>query len=110
MSDGWGKFVADVDGLVAKLPHRVEAVVAKAALDTEARAKMLAPVDTGNLKNSIGSSIQGTHAEVGPTAKYGEFVEMGTSRTPAQPYMGPATDVVAPQMIKALEYLVEEEM
>ena len=25
MSDGWGKFAADVDGLVAKLPHMVEA-------------------------------------------------------------------------------------
>jgi HK97 gp10 family phage protein len=31
-------------------------------------------------------------AEVGPTAEYGAFVEYGTSRMRAQPYMTPASE------------------
>ena len=110
MANGFDAYTADIEGLIKRMPDMVDRVVAKAALDTEAHAKVLVPVDTGNLKNSIGSTIEGPHAEVGPTASYGEYVELGTSHTRAQPYMGPAVDTVAPQMVRALEILAEEGM
>lgn len=72
-------------------------VVRKTAKDVERSAKGLAPVDTGNLKSSIGTSdlrAMGTsgaiEAEVRATANYATFVELGTSRAAAQPFMGPA--------------------
>lgn len=71
-------------------------VVEVATLGTERDAKVFAPVDTGNLRNSIYSSFRGLTGEVGPTADYGDFVEGGTSRMAPQPYMGPATDRNAP--------------
>lgn len=80
--------------------------VRKAATDIEAGAKAIAPVDTGNLRNSIGTSMHGPlSAEVGPTAHYGIYVEFGTYKMAAQPYMGPAADRVEPSFVAAMEQL-----
>lgn len=85
-----------------EIPPRVGAklsqAIRKTARDIEASAKRRAPVDTGNLRNSISSTIQGTgnskvmSAEIGPTAEYGIYVELGTSRMGPQPYMQPALE------------------
>lgn len=54
---------------------------------TEA-AKAQAPVETGELRDSI--VIEGTDVHV--TAPYAGFVEFGTINVPAQPYLRPAAD------------------
>lgn len=36
-------------------------------------------------------------AKVAAAAHYGAFVELGTERAPAQPYLGPAADSISPQ-------------
>ena len=53
------------------------------------------PKDTGALASSIQSSA-GT-VEVG--ARYGVFVDRGTSRTAPQPFVGPAIDRVKPRAL-----------
>lgn len=74
----------------------------RTAYAIEGDAKVLAPVDTGNLVNSISTSIDGMSAEVGPTAEYGIWVELGTSRMAGQPYMAPAADRRIPEYVSAL--------
>lgn len=61
-----------------------------AALQESAQRKV--PVDTGNLKRSIGLEIRdsGLTAEVEPTAEYAAYVEYGTRYMNAQPYMRPS--------------------
>lgn len=87
-------------------------VIRKSAKDVESIAKSIAPVDTGNLKSSIGTSDLRTvgqsgslSAEIGPTASYGVFLELGTSRMAPQPFMGPALDRVAPGFEQAVTQL-----
>ena len=60
-----------------------------AALQESAQRKV--PVDTGNLKRSIGLEIRdsGLTAEE-PTAEYAAYVEYGTRYMNAQPYMRPS--------------------
>lgn len=91
-----------------------QVIVRKTAKDIEGTAKRLAPVDTGNLKNSIGTSdlrstgIAGNiTAEIGPTVSYGKYLEFGTSRMGPQPYMNPAADMHEPAFIAAFEQLAE---
>lgn len=89
------------------------AIVSKTALDVERDAKTLAPVRTGNLRNSIGTDSSGSNAYVtrrtiGPTANYGLFVELGTSRMAPRPFMKPALDRHEGPFNAALDQLLEK--
>lgn len=75
-----------------KVGAAAQMVVAKVAHDVEASGKSFCPVDTGNLRNSIGTDIGVLQAAIGPTAEYGKYVEWGTSRMGPHAYMGPALD------------------
>ena len=87
---------------------RAGIVVRKTAIDIQRDAKILAPYEFGNLRNSIGVSFGNLSAEIGPTANYGVFQEMGTSRMAAQPFMGPATDRHEGPFEQAMSLLAEE--
>lgn len=102
----------DLGQAPAKVGDRARAVMRKTTLDIEADAKRFAPVDTGNLRNSIGHSDlraltqTGTlETEIGPTASYGKFVEFGTSRMAPHAFMGPAFDRAQPGFIAAMEQI-----
>ena len=58
-------------------------------------AKRLAPVDTGRLRSSIakpelGRDGRGLFARVGTDVEYAPYVELGTSRMSARPFLRPA--------------------
>lgn len=66
-----------------------------------------APRNTGRLAGSIAISKQGREkysVRIGPTISgfYGRFIEYGTSRMGAQPFMRPAFDSVRPQVQTAI--------
>lgn len=56
--------------------------------------KNLAPVDTGTLRDSIRHEVEDLTATAGPgdEVDYAIFVEFGTSRMPAQPYVRPVAE------------------
>jgi HK97 gp10 family phage protein len=109
------KLAADLTGAQAKVGPRAQIVVRKSLVDGVAAAKNRVPVDTGNLKGSIRHSDLRTvgstgtiGGEFGPTAEYGPYVELGTSRMAPQPYMGPAADLITPAFEAAMAQLGEE--
>ena len=59
-------------------------------LQAEGYAKDLCPVDTGNLRNSITHTSDGKAAYIGTNVTYGKYVELGTVKMAAQPYLRPA--------------------
>jgi HK97 gp10 family phage protein len=75
-------------------------VVREAAFLCQRIAIQRAPVDTGFLRESITvGGVQGGQVrsgllslQVGPEAAYGAFVEFGTTKAGAQPYMTPAAE------------------
>ena len=107
--DGLRRHAAELRGQAGTLVPRASQVVRKVAFDTEADAKKLAPVDTGNLRNSITTVVSngGLTAGVVATASYAYWVEAGNSRTSPQPFMGPATDRNAPMFREAMGRLAE---
>lgn len=115
MSDGsaeMGRLAASLGAAGPRVGARAGDAMSKALRDIEAGATNRAPRDTGALANSVshsysrgGNTLRG---EVGPTVNYGGFVERGTSRMRAQPYLRPATDAVLPGYEAALGQLGAE--
>lgn len=93
---------------------RLATAIVKTGYDIQADAQILAPVDTGALKNSISTSVSGSSAsltvEVGPTVEYGIWQELGTSTQPAQPYLGPAYDRRIPGLTDAIAQIGVDEL
>lgn len=61
----------------------------------EGYAKKQCPVDTGRLRNSITHRVFNggeKYVIVGTNVEYGKYVELGTSRQKAQPYLRPAAN------------------
>ena len=56
----------------------------------EGYAKALCPVDTGRLRNSITHTQDSKYAYVGTNVEYGKYVELGTHKMKAKPYLKPA--------------------
>ena len=47
-------------------------------------------VDTGNLRGSVTGESDGNSAQVGTNVEYAKYVEMGTYKMKARPYIRPA--------------------
>jgi len=100
----------DLRGAPARSRRKASTVVRRTAFAIERDAKILSPVDTGNLRNGIGTDATpgALSATVGPTAGYGLYVEEGTSRMGPQPYMRPAADRNAPGFATAMGRVAED--
>jgi HK97 gp10 family phage protein len=94
----------------SQMHSMLSAAVRKTALDLEANAKDIVPVKTGNLKNSIQTEIKGDlNAEVRVGAHYGIYVEYGTRKMSARPYMRPAAEKVKDGFVEACKQAMRME-
>ena len=59
-------------------------------LTAEGYAKLRCPVHTGRLRSSITHAVDDKTAFIGTNVEYAAYVEMGTVKTKAQPYLRPA--------------------
>lgn len=72
-------------------------------LTAEAYAKLKCPVDTGRLRNSISHDVRDKEVYIGTNVEYAPYVEMGTSRTRAQPFLKPAATEHSDEYKKLIE-------
>lgn len=88
----------NTDEVISEIDSAVMRAMEIIGLKAESYAKRICPVDTGRLRNSIShataregdgySALIGT--KIDANVKYARYVEMGTSRMRAQPYLRPA--------------------
>lgn len=104
--------ISMIERMEQQIETKVEQAVKETTLKAEADAKMLAPVDTGRLRQSIvsefinsGSKFQG---KVSTSLEYAIYVEFGTSRQGAQPFMTPAFNANKSELIEKLKRIIEE--
>lgn len=64
----------------------------KIALALDSAAAAATPVDTGMLRNSRGYKVGSEEVTYGYTADYATFVELGTRKMKAQPFLKPAIE------------------
>lgn len=89
--DGADALINKFKSQPAAIQREADAIVQNTALRVETRAKKMAPVDTGYLKQHIQAKKTGMlSAEVDSTANYSIYLEMGTRKMPPKPFMRPA--------------------
>lgn len=80
------------DKAIKNMEQAISNALTASALLVEGQAKDLTPVDTGNLRNSIAHEVEKKEARVGTNVEYAPFVELGTVKMAAQPYLNPALE------------------
>ena len=75
-------------------------------LVAEGHAKKITPVDTGRLRNSISHATDDDAAYIGTNVEYAPYVELGTSKKGARPFLKPA----ATEHLSEYKNLMEESL
>jgi len=70
----------------------------------ESYAKALAPVRTGNLRNSVTHASDDERAIVGTNVEYAPHVELGTVKQKAKPFLVPAVRDNIPTYKRIIQY------
>jgi HK97 gp10 family phage protein len=96
--------------------NKIKDVMQKASLDavkfasqlTVTEAHRLVPVDTGRLKNSITDAVfvdreNNPIGMIGTNVEYAPYVEFGTRRMRAQPYLYPAVNKYQQKLVGYLK-------
>lgn len=98
----------DVEQLFERLkreaPITAKRVIKASAIRIEKRARQLVPVDTGKLRRSIEIEYEngGLIARVTSDVEYAPYVEFGTRKMHAQPFMTPAAEEERPRYLREL--------
>lgn len=84
-----------IDGISDSLNTKGKVKVTRQVAEQVAeQAKEMAPVDTGNLRASIRVERDGSNHAVVTDVSYAPYLEFGTSRASAHPFLGPAAERV----------------
>lgn len=84
--------VDNTEAFKSALSEQIEQALMAIGLTAESYAKRDCPVDTGRLRNSITHQVRAGEQAVyiGTNVEYAPFVELGTSRMRARPFLKPA--------------------
>ena len=77
----------NTDGLMDEMDKRIKEKLLKSALIVERDAKKNCPRKTGRLVRSITHVIEGNKAVVGTNVEYAPYVELGTHKMAARPFL-----------------------
>lgn len=94
------------------LDDAVQTAMQQVAEEAKAEAQSLAPVLTGLLRSSVFAQVDARGGSgrrtlvIGADAPYALYVELGTSRRAATPFIRPAVDRIAPKLTERLRAAV----
>ncbi len=103
---------------MAKLTAQLNAVglaftvddLAEGALVIAEQAEKNCPVDTGFLRSTVFVQEAGDDVEIGFSAPYASYVEFGTYKMAAQPFLRPAFDEAELRALSAIVDSVEKNL
>ncbi len=99
------------DAYFKALPSEIQSAIRRAniksGLRVERESKLIAPVDTGRLRNTISPSMSvgGGGVIIGAYTEYARFVHDGTRFMKGRPFL---TDAVRASSVDIKDYYVEE--
>lgn len=107
--EGIKETVAEISLRDRRVREAVKHQVGESALKIQEEAKKRAPVDTGALRNSITVDFyeQGLAAQIGPHMPYAPYVEHGTRKMAARPFLSPAFEAERPRFEKGIRKAIK---
>jgi HK97 gp10 family phage protein len=105
---GIEEFQAAMKQFDSGMQRHVHRLLASWAADVKASARQLVPVRTGHLRQSIYAEVREWIARIGAEATYAMFVEFGTRRMQARPYLYPAIQMYLPQLEEIIREAIEQ--
>ena len=96
----------NVDAVKGGILGAIQRALERIGMQAEGYAKDLCPVDTGHLRNSITHTTDDKAAYIGTNVEYGKYVELGTVKMAAQPFLGPA----ATEHTETYQNIVKDEL
>jgi len=116
MADGITVRLEGVEDLIRKVrsyqvitKEAIRIALVRGALKVELAAKEMCPVDTGRLRGSITTDkryIQKFLVRIGTNVDYGIYVELGTKKMDARPYLFPAFFMIEGEIIKDIKKIL----
>lgn len=105
MPDGVSVIQDNTEQAVDGIGSAIGAALEEIGLLAENYAAKRCPVDTGNLRGSITYEVDAGDSAVyiGTNVEYAPYVELGTSRQKAQPFLRPAASEHGEQYRRVLE-------
>lgn len=99
------QFTDNSKEVLEAMQQAVVRALEKCGLTAEGYSKKLAPVDTGNLRNSITHDVDDGEpaAYIGTNVEYAPYVCLGTIHMAAQPFLKPAVADHANEYRKIIE-------
>ena len=105
MPDGVSVIQDSTGQVIDGIDSAIGAALEEIGLLAESYAARKCPVDTGNLRGSIAHEVDAGDSAVyiGTNVEYAPYVELGTSRQKAQPFLRPAASGHGAQYRQVLE-------
>jgi HK97 gp10 family phage protein len=93
MSNSYRSFRREVERRIQeKTEQALQAIGLYVEGEVKERITVNRSVDTGNLRGSIDNKVKEDHVVIGTNVEYAIYVEKGTQRQKAKPYLTPAVE------------------
>ena len=101
-----------IDDYLTELNTELERAMQEAVLILETEAKKNAPVDTGRLRGSITNIVRYVaddviEGRIGTNVEYAKYVELGTSKQAAQPFLRSALRNKYSEVVSIIQEAIE---
>lgn len=100
------KYKSNLQAVLSKIADNKSNAINEIGIDLSGKVSQKAPVDTGELRDSVGYEARSDEAVIGATAKHAPYIELGTSKAPAQPFL----EVTVMDNIGTIEKIINKNM
>lgn len=84
------KYESNIDKAVDNIRLAKQRTLTAIGQNVVSGATLLSPVDTGNLRQSLTYKVMLNEVQIGTNVEYAPYIELGTVKMNAQPFLEPA--------------------
>ena len=107
---GLDRFISAMKSADRPISKSINEAIKKSIFDLRANTIPITPIDTGRLRGSFDQTFTNLEGRLFPTVDYAIYLETGTRKMRAQPYMKPGVDRTKNQIEQNFKYEMDKAM